>query len=184
MCWAWWSVWRSSTRRLQFVSAFLTANWLVLFVSGFLTGSVLCLVICMKEFLTTICERFPYRKCAELGDLYEGVFVGCQPDAHGQHWGPHHLQEDTVTVLVLDTDTGTGTCFKLFINVFNWIRIWIQPKISIRILAILKQYRYGTYLKIICNYFIIIPFYHKKKSTERYNVVKSKIICVDLDLTF
>ena len=51
------------------------------------------------------------------------------------------------------------------------------PKISIRI-RIHKTPEH--YLKIIYNYFLIIPFYHQNKSIERYNVVKSKIICVDL----
>ena len=47
------------------------------------------------------------------------------------------------------------------------------PKISSRI-RIHKTPEH--YLKIIYNYFLIIPFYHQNKSIERYNVVKSKII--------
>ena len=45
-----------------------------------------------------------------------------------------------------------------FGSVFNWIRLRIRPKISIWNLAIFKK----RYLKIIYNYFIIIPFIIKR----------------------
>ena len=69
-------------------------------------------------------------------------------------------------------------------SVLNWIWIRIQPKnlIRIRIRRTLNPdpdpsyFLRLRYLRIIYNHFIIIPFYHQKKSIERYDVVKSKII--------
>ena len=82
---------------------------------------------------------------------------------------------EVVDWLIVGVDGQDASTVQCFGSIFNWIRI--QPKISIRILAIFLHY-----LKIIHIYFIIIQLYHQKRSFERYIVVKGKIIKKNVDL--
>ena len=71
-------------------------------------------------------------------------------------------QEKSLKAAVAMQESTMLAVFRIHIH-----RIRIQPKISVRILAISLHY-----LKKKLNYFIIISFYHQKKSTKRKNVVK------------